>query len=196
MVLTENDRKVLRLLAVSFAKYYSINNIAKVIGVAPNGAYKILKKFEKEGVLKAEHIANIKTHKLNFENEKTLRVLELAFMPKELEGKIKSRAGDLQRLKSLTKACIIFGSYITTKKEPGDLDILFILAKSQYPLYKTVLEKVQEIVPIKIQDVVQTVDDLQKNLKKEDPIIVEALCNGVILWGSGVLVKVIKNVHK
>lgn len=196
MVLTEKETEVLRLLAASYKKDYSINTIAKIIGVTPNGAYKILKRFEKEGILEVKPIANIKAYKLNFEDEKTLRVLELAFMPKEMEGRTKLRANDLQRLKSITKACILFGSYITTKKEPGDLDVLFVLDESQFSSYKNILEKVKDIIPIKIQDVVQTMEDLRQNLKKEDPVIVEALRNGIVLWGFSTLVKVIKSVHK
>ena len=70
-MLTKNEKKVLRLLLTAFDRQYSINNIAKECGLVPNGAYKILKKFEEEGILKAKHIANIKSYSINFDDEKT-----------------------------------------------------------------------------------------------------------------------------
>src|SRR3989338_9378065 len=108
-MLTKNEKKVLRLLLTAFNRERSINNIAKECSLAPNGAYKILKKFEEEGILKAKHIANIKSYSINFDDEKTDNILELALMPK-LEGRIKYRLEDLKGLKEITKACILFRS--------------------------------------------------------------------------------------
>ena len=193
MILTVNEKRVLRFLAASTGKDYSINDIAKMCRLTPNGAHKLLTKLEKEGVMKAKAIANLKVYKLDFESEKTTLVLELAFMPDALEGRVKMRAEDLKPLKAATKACVLFGSYIATKKEPGDLDALFVLKRSNFEVYKQALAKVQDIAPVKIQDVVQTTDDLRQNLKKNDPIVTEALRNGVVLWGFDVLVQVIRN---
>ena len=152
MILTVNEKHVLLFLAVSTRKNYSINEIAKACKLTPNGVHKLLAKLEKEDILKASKIANIKAYKLNFESEKTVRVLELALMSDAIEGRVKLRKEDLKPLKAVTKACVLFGSYITTKKEPRDLDILFVLEKRNFEAYKRVLSKVQDITPVKIQD--------------------------------------------
>ncbi|MDP4012954.1 MAG: hypothetical protein Q8R00_05115 [Candidatus Nanoarchaeia archaeon] len=196
MILTANEKQVLRFLAVSTRKNYSINDIAKACKLTPNGAYKLLVKFEKEDILKADHIANIKAYKLNFESEKTVRVIELALMSNVIEGRVKLRIEDLKPLRAVTKACVLFGSYITTKKEPKDLDVLFVLEKKNFEAYKRVLSKVQDITPVKIQDVVQTVEDVKQNLKEDDPIVIAALRDGIVLWGFDVIVEVIKNVSQ
>lgn len=196
MILTQNEKGVLRLLATSIGKHLSINDIGKACGLSSGGAFKILAKLENEGILKSIAIANIKAYTLNFEHEKTIRVLELAFIPDRLEGKIKMRADDLHHLKKLTKACVLFGSYITPKQMPGDLDALFLVEKKNFAAYKGVLAKVQDIVPVKIQDVVQTPDDFEKNLKKRDPIITSALLQGIALWGFDVLVRGVKNASR
>lgn len=193
MVMTVKEKRVLRLLITSFVKERSINDVARECHITPNGAYKILTKLEKDEILKAKSIANIRAYRLDFDNEKTTRVLELALIPGALEGRVKHRVTDLQPMKAVTQACILFGSYITTKKEPGDLDVLFLLKKTEFEAYKQALGKVQDIVPVKVQDVVQTADDLKQNIKKNDPIVTEALWNGVALWGFDALVKVIKN---
>ncbi len=193
MALTQNEKKALRLLAASRNEDYSINEIAKKCGITPNGAYKILIKLEREGVLKKRQIANIISYKLNFENEKAMLMLELSFLPDALEGRIKPRAEDLEPLKAATKACVLFGSYITAKQKPGDIDILFVLDKSQFQDYKKKLSNVQDIMPVKIQDVVQTDEDLQQNLKKGDVIVKEALQNGIVLWGYKTITEAVKN---
>lgn len=193
-MLTHNEKKVLRLILTAFGTDYSINNIAKECGIAPNGAYKILKKLEKEGILKGKSIANIKSYTIDFANEKTTNILELALIP-ELDGKIKYRIEDLKSLKGITKSCIIFGSYTSQKKQPNDLDILFILDQDNFRGYKKKLADIKDLVPVKIHDVLQTEQDIKNNIKNNDKIILEILRNGVVLWGQKIIIEVIKNVN-
>ena len=194
-MLTNNEKKVLRLLLTAFDRQYSINNIAKECSLAPNGAFKILKKFEKEGILKSNKIANIKSYSINFDNEKTGSILELALMP-ALEGRLKYRLEDFKDMKEITKACILFGSYIDLKKEPHDLDVLFVIDEDNFKNYKKGLEAIKDIVPAKIHDVLQTEEDLKNNIKNKDKIILQILREGVILWGISVMIRVTKNVYK
>lgn len=192
-MLTNNERKVLRLLLTAFDRNYSINNIAKECDLAPNGAYKILKKFEQEGVLKAKRIVNIKSYAINFDDEKTESILELALIP-TLEGRIKYRLEDFKPLKEITKTCIIFGSYTDLKKEPNDMDVLFIIDKKNFKEYKKRLADI--IVPVKIHDILQTEEDLKDNIITKDKIILQILTTGLILWGQKTIIQVIKNVYK
>ena len=101
-MLTRNEKAVLRLLISAFGTDYSINQIARECKLAPNGALKILRKLEREGILEAKSIANIKSYKINFDNEKTSAVLELA-LGSELEGRMKHRMDDFKELKPLTR---------------------------------------------------------------------------------------------
>lgn len=196
MILTINERRLLRLLASSSNKDYSINELAKECSISPNGALKILNKLKTEGILKIKQIANIKSYKLDFENEKTEKILELAFIPDNLEGRIKIRATDLKQLKTITSACILFGSYITSKQKPEDLDTLFILNKEKFELYKKELNKVKDLSPVKIHDLIQTTKDLVQNIKKQDPVIKDILLKGIVLWGSDKIVEAVENAEK
>lgn len=194
-MLTKNQKKVLRLLFTAFDRQYSINNIAKECKLAPNGAYKILKKFEEEGILKAKHIANIKSYSINYDDEKTENILELALTSK-LEGRIKYRLEDFKELKEITKACILFGSYMNLKKEPHDLDVLFVIDNENFKEYKRRLADVKDIVPAKIHDVLQTKKDLKNNIANKDKVILQILMKGVILWGRKTIINVVKNVYQ
>ena len=50
-MLTINEKKVLKELFYFFGEDYSINEISRKCDIAPNGALKILRKFEKIGII-------------------------------------------------------------------------------------------------------------------------------------------------
>ena len=193
-MLTQNEKKVLRLLMVSVNKDYSINQIAKICGLAPNGALKILRKFRKEGILKLKDIANAKSYRLDFDNSKTTIILNLALSP-ELTKKLDYRFEDLKEIKGCSQGCVVFGSYIE-KKNPNDIDILFILKKSGYKDSMKKLDEIRSIIPLKVHEIIQTSKDLELNILNEDKVIINALQNGVIFWGSELIIDVIGNVYK
>jgi DNA-binding Lrp family transcriptional regulator len=193
-MLTKNEKTILRILLASFDTHNSINNLAKQAGINPNGALKILRKFEKEGILKSIKIANIKSYKIDFQNEKTELILELAFMP-ELEGRVKYRREDLKELESAAACAIMFGSYTGQKKEPNDMDVLFVLEKEKYKEYKKKIEEIKELLPVKLHEILQTERDLKNNILKKDKIILEAIKSGIVLWGNKTIIKVMKDVY-
>ena len=193
-MITTNEKKILRFLLTNFDKDHSINEIAKKSGLAPNGAYEMLKKFEEKGVLLSKKIANLKSYKINFDSIEANKLMELVLIPNYNESKIIYRYNDLKPLKNITKLCIIFGSYITKKEKPNDIDAIFVIRKADYKKYTQSLEKVKMVVPFKLHDVIQTKNDLTKNIKKRDKILIKAISEGVVLWGHEFLIGVIKHV--
>ncbi|MDP3027391.1 MAG: hypothetical protein Q8N63_06795 [Nanoarchaeota archaeon] len=194
-MMTENEKKVLKMLLHAFGETYSINKIARECNIAPNGALKILRKFEKEGILKFSNIGNMKSYSLNFEDEKTKNILKLALIP-ELKARLKYRAEDLKPLKKVTSACIIFGSYADLKKEPNDIDLFFIIKDRKFKDYKKESLLVYKTMPIKVHDVLQTEKDVSENLKKKDKVIMEILKTGIILWGYDEIINLVENDYK
>ena len=193
-MITTNEKKVLRFLLVNFAKDYSINEIAKRCSLAPNGAYEILKKFEEKGVLSPKKISNVKSYKINFISKEAIKLLELMLIPNYKEDKISYRYNDLKPLEEISSLCIIFGSYLTQKEKPNDIDVLLVIKKENYRKYSKILEKVKRTLPIHLHDIIQTKEDLSKNIKKREKIILKAISEGLILWGHEFLIEVIKNV--
>lgn len=183
------------MLLTSFGEDYSINQIAKSCNLAPNGALKILRKFEREGILKSKKIANINSYSINFENDKTKNIIELTLIS-DLTGKLKFRYEDLKPLKDVTKECIAFGSYIDLKKEPNDMDILFILNKEKFKLYKEKSSQIYKTIPVKVHDILQTEEDFKENIKNRDKVIIEILRTGIVLWGYRKIIELIENEYK
>jgi len=194
-MLTKNEKKVIRTLLFSFGEEYSINEIARRCNLAPNGALKILKKFAEEGIIILKKIGNISSYLINFTNSKTRSILELSLI-EEANNKIKNRTEDLKELQKITEAAIIFGSYIIEKENPEDIDLFFLLNKENFRKYKEEAKKIYPAMPIKVHDVLQTSEDLEKNILKKDKVIIEILRRGFILWGQNKIIEAIKNGHK
>lgn len=189
-MLTDNEKKVLKLLLVTDDDY-SINAIARECNLAPNGAAKILKKFEREGILKARSIANIKAYRIDFNSPKAQAVLELVMMP-EIKGRLQHRLEDLEGMGKTAKACIVFGSYLR-QQEPNDIDIIFIISKERFKDYKSQLQKLRQALPVKLHEIVQAEEDLKCNIQNKDKIIIGALREGAILWGQKLIVELVRD---
>ena len=194
-MLTKNEKKVIKTLLFSFWEEYSINEIARRCSLAPNGALKILKKFAEEGIITLKKIGNISSYTLDFTNPKTRSMLELSLI-EDANTKVKNRIEDLRELQKITEAAIIFGSYITEKESPEDMDLFFVLNKENFKKYKGESKKIYPSMPLKVHEVLQTPEDLEKNISKKDKVIMEILRKGFILWGQNRIIGAIKNGHE
>lgn len=202
-ILTENELKILRFLAASAGKEYSINEMSRLMELETASAYIVLMKFAFLKIIKEKKIGNMKAYHLNFDFEdktileRTNAAILFALIPSvELNTRILLRANAFKKFQKIALCAIMFGSYILNKKKPHDIDVLFILEKEKYDLYRETLKKVQEITPIKIHDVVQTKEDVRNNLKQEDAIIKEAISRGIVLWGFNELIEVIRDANR
>lgn len=192
---TDNEKKIIRSILSSPKTPHSINELAKETNLSPNGAYKILKKFEKENLLKITNISNIKSYKLNFNENKLSPFLELCLSDK-LDNKLSNRYNDLSELNDIVKICIIFGSYVKGKKDPSDIDILFIIEKKDFDSYKNKLIHIKELLPLRLQDVIQTKEDFMQNFLNEDKVLKSIINEGIILWGLKDFIELVKNANK
>ncbi len=193
IMLTVNEKKVIRYLLVNFNIDKSINEVAKDCHLSPNGAHKILQKLEAEKVLYQKNIANIKSFKLTCGSLKAKRIIEWSFMDK-IEGRLEHRYKDFLPLQKVAEIGIAFGSYVTAKKIPEDFDLMLVIDKSQFTEYKKTIKMVQEVVPLKIHDVIQTKSDFINNLRQDNKVIKKALQEGIVLWGHEQLIEVLSNV--
>lgn len=192
-MITENQNKVLRFLSTGSINENYTRNVAKECNISVSGSQWILNHLENQGILNHQDIGNIKSYKIDF-NDKSKDILILAYSD-NLNNKLENRKRELESLKEFSKSAIVFGSYLN-KKEPNDIDILFILEKnSDYISFNKKLKEARHIVPIKIHAVLQTKKDLIENIKKKDKIVINALRNGLVLWGNKFIVGVLEDVN-
>lgn len=193
-MITEKKRKVLKFLSTgSYSENY-INKVARDCNISVSGAQLILSKLENENVLNHENIGNLKSYDLKF-NEKSKNYLSLAYEEK-LSDKLENRKRELEPLKENSRIAIVFGGYLH-KKDPNDMDVLFVLDKNEdYSKFNKSLKEIRHIVPIKIHAILQTKKDLIENIKNKDKVVIGALRKGVLLWGNKFLVGILENVKR
>lgn len=196
---TLKEARVLRFLMVSFDPT-SINEIAKECKIAPNGAYKILKKLERLNIVKAQYIGKIKAYTIDLDNELVLEHIKLALADiRTKQPKVKIRIQDFQDFKKFCKAAVLFGSYLT-KKDPRDLDVLFVFDKDKYALFKKNLDNLRNnyakfMIPHPIHEMIQTPEDITNNLRSKNKVIAEIIKEGVVMWGYDAIARGIINAH-
>ncbi len=184
--------KVILNILKSPESKYNANNIAKVIGISAMGALKILKKLEKEEILKSKKIGNAKIYNINFDSEYALQYITF-LLKKESEHSepyIKRWIRELSKLKK-AELIILFGSVLKIEKEARDIDTLIVINKHNFNDIKKQIEELNLLNDKKIHPLYQTKKDLQKYIKEENKVILNSL-KGIFISGEGVLLDILK----
>ncbi len=194
MVLTKNEMHLLSYLWRNYKLELSINGLAKQINVTPKGAYKILQKFEKENLITKRKVANAFIYKLNFDNSKTKDLVKYVLKSEQVPNPyINVLKKNMHSINKITKVTIVFGSVLTKGLRANDIDLLVIINKKNYSELRKEIKDFESICPKKIHLLVQTEQDVKKNLQKNDPVIQEVLRGGHILRGYDLIYKLVEN---
>ncbi len=195
MVLTSNEQRLVTYLWRNYTEQLSINELAKQLGITPKGTYIILKKFEKVGVVTKKIIANAAIYRFNYQDQKTKDVVEYALKSEQPPNSyVAVLEKDLQPLQKITYAAILFGSVLTKGLQAQDLDVLVIINPKNLSALRAKIKEFESISPKKVHLLVQTKEDMQKNLGKRDPVILEVLQKGHILWGYDLLYQLLADI--
>jgi len=191
--LTQNEARVADFLIRNFQERNSINETGKRLKLSPMGVYKILKKLEKINAVVPEKIGNAIYYRPNLNEEIGVKLSELVLIQNSLSPYAQIQAEDLKPLKDSTLICVLFGSVLTKGKEANDIDILIVLEKKAFNKVSKALGKIKSLKPKKIHEVMQTKEDLLKNIRKGDKVILDIIKTGKILWGAEIIVEAIKH---
>ena len=191
--LTRNESRTIDFLIRNFREKNSINEIARRLNLSSRGAYKILKKLEGIRVIMPENIGNAIYYRINFNEEVAAKLSEFVLVQNELNTYSQVQAVDLKQLRDISLSCILFGSILTKGKEANDVDILLIIEKKDLKKVISVLDKIKNLKPKKIHEMLQTKEDLINNIRKNDEVILDIIRTGKVLWGAEMIVGAIKN---
>lgn len=190
--ISENELKTLNFLVRHFTEKYSINQLAKKLGITPKGLHKLLKRLEKNNIVESEKLANAVFYKLNFSSDFARKSAELSLFEDIKLPYARVQARDLESLRKFCLAAILFGSVLEKGDKAGDIDVLLVFEKKNYKKVRQEVGKIQSLKPKHIQTVVQTPQDLINNFKKPDEVMLEILRTGKILWGHDIIVNSVK----
>lgn len=193
LALTRNEARMVDFLLRNFAERYSINQLAKELNLSPQGAFKIAKKLERARILKPEPIGNAIYYRPNLDEEVGRKTAELVLAYKDLNPYARVQAKDLEQLRPYALSAVLFGSVLTKAEKAGDIDVLLVLEEGQLNKAHKVLMEIQSIKPKRIGELVQSREDLVRNIKKRDTPLLSVIRTGQVLWGSEVIVEAIRS---
>lgn len=189
----ETDKKILKILLKDFAVDHTITSLSKTIGISRVGAWKLLKKLEKEDLISLSRIGTGKTSisriNLNWSNlvlEKTL-----ALILAEEAVKNQRWINNFKELEGKVYFLIIYGSIIHSQKEANDIDIIGVTNK--FLEVENSIKNIQKTQIKKIHAINLTEKEFMEELKKNKAFI-EAVKKGVILFGQEKFIKFIRNI--
>ena len=171
---------------------YNANSIAKQMGISSMGALKIAKKLEKETILISRELGKARFYKLNLQNG-YVRQYAIFLLKREAEqvpSYIKMWINEAKKIKNADSA-ILFGSVLKKQKEAKDIDLLLITDKKRFSKLKKEIENINIINIKKLHPVYQSKQDLKKNIKKGDKVILNAI-KGIVIFGENKIISLIE----
>lgn len=190
--LTEKERAIVLRLTKDFTAFYNASSLSKQVGMSPRGVLKALKFLEQNQIVKSERIGKALIYRLTF-NEHAFELVSL-FLFEEARTKAPRWIKEFEQFKC-ADALILFGSVLRTLKY-NDIDMLILTDKKNYRvLNKQVLEK-NSLLHKPIHPVWQLRSDLEKNLRKRDPVLLEIIKTGIIVKGQRIIMEVLSDVAR
>ena len=191
--LTKKESEILLSLFKNFTHNYNANSLSKKIGVTPRGALKMLKNLKSQNILTSREFGKAVFYKINFGDEYIIKLMSILLM-EEAREKASRWLSEFKELLECVDIAIIFGSIIRNPKTANDIDLLIVFKKERYSMIEKEINQRREISAKVMHVVKQTQDDLIKNLKKKDEVVLNIIKNSYVLQGYEKLVKIIENV--
>ena len=192
-VLTKKESEILLSLFKDFTNNYNANSLSKKIGITPRGALKMLKNLKSQNILTSREFGKAVFYKINFGDEYIIKLMSILLM-EEAREKASRWLSEFKELLECVDIAIIFGSIIRNPKTANDIDLLIVFKKERYSMIEKEINQRREISAKVMHVVKQTQDDLIKNLKKKDEVVLNIIKNSYVLQGYEKLVKIIENV--
>lgn len=193
ITLTPTENKVLLTLFKDFSKNYNANSLSRPVEITPRGALKILKHLKKLNLVVSRPFGKAMFYKVNLEDYYAFRTVETLLIS-EAREKAPRWLSEFQELFKHTEIVIIFGSIVRQPKEANDVDVLLVFQQKKVKEIKAFILEKNRILLKPIHPIMQLPEDLKTNLKKKDPVVLNALKQGYVLHGYDKLMERVKNV--
>ena len=193
--ISPNEMKTLLMIFKDYSSSYNANNLSKKLNITSMGCLKILKNLEKKKILTSKQLGKARFYKIDFENSyaKTYLQFILENEAEESIPKIKKVVKEVRKLQENATIGIVFGS-VLHKENYADVDLLLVLNNQKNEGLNKNIEEINKINIKKIHAVKQTEEDLIKNLKENNAVIISAIKEGIVAFGYEKVIKVIEDV--
>lgn len=181
--ITKAEMRAVRTLVKSPEVVYTSHSLARVIGVTPMGALKILKRLEHDSLLLSRKIGNATIYRIDTNNTYARQyvTLILAREAHHAPPQAKRWITELTKIRN-ADIIILFGSVLTHER-PADIDVLLVTNQAHFSLLQKEIQSLNQLNIKKIHPLYQTVGDLIENIKKKHKPILHAI-KGIIIRGE------------
>ncbi len=196
-MLTEDNpaQKIMLILLKDLSSSNTVTSLAKELHITRVGAWKTLKKLEKDELIMLNQIGNgrtsIYTIKLNWNNILIKKTLTLYLAQESL--KYKKWQFNFSNLEAQVDFLILYGSILHSPKEAKDIDILNIANDKNLNEINNIIIKIQKTQSKKIHSINLTQKEFKEELKKSNKAFIDAIKKGIVLFGQEKFINFIRN---
>ncbi len=191
--LSNKEMEILLLLVKDFSNDYNSNNITRKIDITSAGAFKAMKKLEKQNLILGRKMGRAMFYKANLNDDYTFKIAETLLI-NEAREKASRWIDEFNELYKHAEIVIVYGSIIKNKKSANDIDLLVLSKKEKNDVINKIIRGRRAISTRPIHLIKRTVEDLNKSLRGNDEINLGIIRSGVVLHGHDKLLEVVKNV--
>lgn len=181
------DAVIIRFLIEHKNEELNILRISKELGMDYKTAYSIVKRLEKESLVKLESFGQSNRVKMVFQMHPLIFEAEYARRKELLKDKnLAVMLNDFKNaLKSKCYALLLFGSYAKkTQTKKSDIDLMFIVPGGKEEAFEKAINRTAKTLPLPIHYLVFSEKQFLEMINvKESNVGKEALKNNIILYG-------------
>ena len=171
---------------------YNPSSISKEVHKTREGSFKALKYLEEDAIVKGKNFGKARFYHINLDDEYARKNVELLLLE---EAKPYQRWKDeFLDFIGFVDVIVMFGSFIRNPKGARDIDLLLIFKQKENHLVNENIKLKNSILMKKIHPIKQTEQEFKKNLRKGDKVLVNAVKEGIVLYGYAKYVELIRDV--
>lgn len=190
--ITENEMKFILAILKNPEQELNARSISKLIGITHMGSLKIAKRLEKESIISSRVIGKAIIYKLNLSSDYVKQYIKF-LLQREIEHSSAYTRRWILELKNIEKAdaVILFGSVLRKCEQANDIDVVIVVKKDNFKKLKKEIEERNIINTKKIHPIFQTKEDLKRNIKLSDKVILNAI-KGIVVLGEENILEVLQ----
>ncbi|MBI1969645.1 winged helix-turn-helix transcriptional regulator [Candidatus Woesearchaeota archaeon] len=193
--MSENELKAVLAILKHPEQRYNAHTLSKELGISAMGTLKILKRLEKEGIVRGENIANARFYRVRIKEVYAREYAKFALLREAANAppQVKRWIQELKKVR-YADAAILFGS-VLRKKDPKDIDVLFVTDQKRFKKLQEEIKELNALTPKAIHPIFQSYKDLVNNIKKKDVVILDAI-KGIVAFGADILLEAYYESHQ
>ena len=199
-MVTDNitTKKVVLWLLKDFSQTHTITSLASKLNLSRVGIWKVLKKLAEHNLVEITPIGSGKTStfvaKINLNNILVEKMIAL-YLTQEAMLQMRWRK-NFAELEQKTSFCILYGSILHSAQEANDIDVINVsFSKGKFIQIQQTIDKIQKTQHKKIHAINFTDAEFTQELLKKNPVFIDAIKKGVILFGQENLIKFLKKIY-